>query len=503
MPKTALLSTLPADGEAMSHRVTPPPTAAIPQLYNIDGAGPADPAAPGARHSVVRAISLVQDGRPGSVGVVRTAAEILDPLDAAGLVRLRHAEFEARRNGRPLFLCALCQGPVHGRVKGVHATGATGGRRAFFVHNPRPAARFCPAGSLSDGNSPAMIDALRFRGLQEGQRHAMLKTALMAALQQDPLFEDVAVEQIVRDGNGGWRRPDVLATTPWGKVGFDVQLVPPLLDCIIGRQRFYAEAGIGHLWIVDAANLDGLIQQGFLDVVMAQGGVALGFDETAAYLSHNNGTLILHLVSLTEDADQHQFTAASEPIGRHIVLDFAGLRSAAAMPVARDLRAASFFTALRTGDHRGRAAILVALAVGCGIPDITAAEADGIFGVVAAMATLVSGRKADASGFADSAVNAIINQFLRAEQAGMRPNHVHRAWAPVLARAAFHPAVMPWIDKPGTRTRPLLDAALGEVALAPALSQKLIRDWLPLLDRLFPGLHLTGLDAAGTHPLAP
>ncbi len=211
MPNIALPSTLPADGDAMSHPVTPSPTAAIPQPCDADGPAPADPAAPVARHSVQRGIALIEDGRPGSEGKVRTAAKILDPLNAAVLVQLRHAEFEARRNGRPLFRCALCQGPVHSRVKGVHATGATGGRRAFFVHDPRPAARFCPAGALSDGNSPAMIDALRFNGRQEGKRHAMLKTALMAALQQDPLFQDVTVEQIVRDGSGAWRKPDVLA----------------------------------------------------------------------------------------------------------------------------------------------------------------------------------------------------------------------------------------------------------------------------------------------------
>ena len=502
MTHTALPSRLPANGHAMSHPATLSPIATVACVPQPRDADP-DPAVSIFHHPVLRGIARVEDGRSGSGGAVRTADAVLDPLDAAGLVRLRHAEFEARRNGGPLFHCALCQGPVHSRVKGVLAAGVTGGRRAFFVHDPRPAARYCPAGTLSDGNSPAMIDALRFNGRQEGKRHAMLKTALMTALQQDPLFEDVAVEQIVRDGNGGWRKPDVLATTPWGKIGFDVQLVPPLLDCILGRQRFYAGAGIGHLWVVDGANPDGLIQQGFLDVVMAQGGVVMGFDEAAASLSHNSGTLILHLVSLTEDADQHQFTAASEPIGRHIVLDFAGLRSTTAMPMARDLRAASFFTALRTGDTKGRAAILSTLSSGCGNPDTAAAEADGIFGVVATLATLVTGRKADASGFADSAVNAVVNHFLRSEQPGMRPNDVHRAWAPVLARAAFHPAVMPRIDKPGTRTRPLLDAALGEVSLAPVLSQRLIRDWLPLLDRLFPGLHLPGLDAAATRPPAP
>ena len=348
-----------------------------------------------------------------------------------------------------------------------------------------------------------MIDALRFNGRQEGKRHAWLKTALMAALLQDPLFRDVAVEQVVRDGSGAWRKPDVLATTPWGKIGFDVQLAPPLLDSIIGRQRFYRAAGIGHLWIVDAANPDGLIQQGFLDVVMAQGGVVLGFDEMAASLTADRNELTMHLQSLHEDAERRGFTVSFEAIGRDLALDFAGLRPPSTGPIARDLAAAAFFAALREGDHRGRAAILTSLAAGCGIPDITSAEADGIFGLTATLATLATGRKADASGFADNAVNAIINHFLRSEQAGMRPNHVHRAWTPVLARAAFHPAARPWLDKPSTRTRRLLDAALGKVALAPAFSQRLIRDWLPLLDRLFPGLRLAGLDLSEALPPVP
>jgi hypothetical protein len=133
------------------------------------------------------------------------------------------------------------------------------------------------------------------------------------------------------------------------------------------------------------------------------------------------------------------------------------------------------------------------IAAGCGVLDIAEAADDGVFGVIAVLATLVMGRKADCSGFPETAVNAMVNNFLRAEQAGMRPNHVHRGWAPVLARAAFHPAARVWIDKRGTQTRRLLDTALADSALEPEFTHQLVYDWLPVLDRLFPGLRLMSL----------
>jgi hypothetical protein len=264
---------------------------------------------------MVRGISHVEDGRPGQGGAIRAAEAVLDPLDAKELTLLRRAEYTARREGTALFSCAVCSGPVHTRVRGVLETCTSGGRRAYFVHDPRSIARYCPCGNLSDGNSPAMIDAMRFAGRQEGQRHVALKLDLLDALQRDPMFSDVGVERTVRDAQGNWRRPDVLAQTPFGPIGFDVQLAPPLLDSIIGRQDFYKGAGVGHLWIVDAANPGCLSRQGFLDVVMPEGGFVLGFDEKAAAVTADNGELILHLMNLSEDDDRRRFIVSSEFIG--------------------------------------------------------------------------------------------------------------------------------------------------------------------------------------------
>ena len=441
---------------------------------------------------MMRGIGHVEDGRPGQCGTIRTAAEVLDLLDARELTLLRRLEFTSRESGRPLFHCAVCGSPVHSRVLSAIATEMTGGRRAYFVHDPRGAARFCPCGNLSDGKSAAMIDAQRFAGRQEGRRHAALKFDLMDALQRDPAFSDVGVEQIVRD-RGAWRKPDVLAETEYGRIGFDIQLAPPLLDSIVGRQRFYAAADVGHLWIVDASNPDCLNKQGFQDVVMPQGGVVLGFDEQSAAVTAESGELTMHLLNVSEDSDRRRFIVSSELIGRGLILELAGLRSPSAPPVARDLRAATLFCALREGDQRKLATSFATIAAGCGVQDIAEAKDDGVFGVIATLATLITGRKADTSGFADGAVNAVVNHFLRPEQAGMRPNHVHRGWAPVLARAAFHPSVRFWIDKRGTKTRGLLNAALAEAAIEPEFTHQLTHDWLPVLHRLFPGLRLLGL----------
>ena len=442
---------------------------------------------------MLRGIAIVEDGRPGQGGAIRAAAEVLDPLDAKELTLLRRAEFAARRDGMALFNCAVCGSPVHSRVRGVLEYGRCGGRRAYFVHDPRGGARFCPSGNLSDGTSAAMIDAQRFGGRQEGRRHAALKFDLMDALQRDPMFSDVGVEQIVRDNAGNWRRPDVRANTAYGQIGFDIQLVPPLLDSIVGRESLYASAGVGHLWVVDASNPDCLNLQGFQDVVLPQGGIVLGFDERAAALTADHGELTMHLMSVSEDTDRRRFIVGSELIGRDLILQLAGLRLPSSLPIAADLRAAALFSALRGGDLRSVKASFATIAAGCGMLNVEEAADDGVFGVIAVLATLVMGRKADCSGFPETAVNAIVNNFLRAEQAGMRPNHVYRAWAPVLARAAFHPQVRFWIDKRDTKTRALLDTALTESAVELEFTRQLIHDWLPVLDRLFPTLRLLGL----------
>lgn len=470
-------------------------------LISVGGLNDGTIGATHANTSIVRGIDLIEDGRPGHFGAIRTAADVLDPLDATALALLRRAGHAARLDGAPLFHCAVCANPVHIRVQGVQISGQTGGRRAVFVHDPRKNARFCPAGNLSDGTSAAAIDAQRFQGRQEGARHAFLKFQLQDSLERDPVFRNVGAEQIVRDANGNWRRPDVLASTAWGRIGFDVQLAPPLLDSIIGRQRFYANADVGHLWVVDAANPECLNRQGFLDVVLPQGAVVLGFDEHAAAVSADSGELMMHLMTVSEDTDRRRFNVSSELIGRDLILDLAGLRRPSAAPIAADLRAAAMFTALRDGDVRVLQSSFEALAEGCDAPGFLDAGYDELFAIIAVLATLVTGRKADASGFSEDAVNAIVNQHLRSEQSGMRPNFVRRAWAPVIARAAFHPNVRRWIDKPGTKTRPLLDAALIECAEDPEFSSQLINDWVPLLDRLFPSLRLAGLKELIAPPL--
>jgi hypothetical protein len=451
-------------------------------------------------NAILRGIALVTDGRPGQDSAIRAAAEVLDALDATELALLRRAGHIARHSGAPLFHCRVCSEPVHIRVRGVAASGETGGRRAIFVHDPRLGARFCPCGSLSDGSSAAAIDARRFNGKQEGQRHAVLKFLLQAALQCDPSFAEVGTEQIIRNTLGDWRKPDVAARTQFGPLGFDVQLAAPLLTSILGREQFYANAEVGHCWIVDAADPGRLLLQGFQDVVLPQGTCVFGFDERAAAITAQTGELTLHLMSLTEDAERGSFSITSELIGRDLILDLAGLRHPSAAPIARDLRASALFTALKDDDARSLQASFEALAERCSTSSFGQAQDDALFSVIAVLATCVMGRKADASRFADTAVNAVINHHLRRKQTGLRPNFQQRAWAPVIARAAFHPAVRRWIDKHGTQTRVLLDASLAECAKDPEGSHALIANWAPLLDRLFPGLRLLELKSLTLAP---
>lgn len=172
-----------------------------------------------------------------------------------------------------------------------------------------------------------------------------------------------------------------------------------------------------------------------------------------------------------------------------MALGLAGFPAGGPPPVATDLRALALRRDLRTGSDIRAARIFDLLAAGCGTPDWTAAQRDHVPEAITTLATLLTGRKADASGFPDEAVSAIVNNFLRPDLSGQNSNHTNRSWAFAIAQIEdADPQVRQRIDRPKTKTRALLDAALAESAADPALSLRLRFTWSPLLRRLFPRL---------------
>ncbi|WP_375554213.1 hypothetical protein [Roseovarius mucosus] len=438
-------------------------------------------------------ITHVIDRRDGTSSVV-TARDMLSGLDAEGLALLRRSDHRHRQDGSPQFLCAFCGDPVHVRVRSVASSGHVDGRRAGFVHDPRPVPRDCPFASTSKASSPDAIDAIRFNGRQEGARHKQLKTRLCEMLLADKRIKfaecEVLVTGIGADGRATWRRPDVLTVTTDGRrLAFDVQIAAPLLTTIDGRERFYAAQGIAWHWIVDADQPRLLTLQGFQDLILPQASRVLGFNEQITTQAQQDNQSRFHLLHVQEDNDHRHFRVTTRLIGLEMALGLAGFPAGGPPPVATDLRALALRRDLRSGNDIRAARIFDLLAASCGTPDWTAARCDHVPEAITTLATLITGRKADASRFPDEAVSAIVNNFLRPDLSGQNSNLVNRSWAFAIAQIEdADPQVRQRIDQPRTKTRALLDAALSESAADPALSQRLHCTWSPLLQRLFPRL---------------
>ncbi len=66
-----------------------------------------------------------------------------------------------------------------------------------------------PAGNVSQ----RLIDAMRYNGRKEGDGHKYLKNLVVASIEADPAFSDLAIEERwwgVTDETK-WRKPDVAA----------------------------------------------------------------------------------------------------------------------------------------------------------------------------------------------------------------------------------------------------------------------------------------------------
>ena len=415
-------------------------------------------------------------------------------LDATALATLRRTDHRLRRVGQSRFLCACCGGPVHIRVTSVAESGHAGGRRATFVHDPRLEPRDCIFASAETYAGPDAIDGRRFAGKAEGERHLHLKHRLCQMLTADPTIASAEVEVLVTgklpDGTATWRRPDVLAVTTDGRqIALDLQIAPPLLHTIEGREAFYARQQIAWLWIVDAAQPERLRRQGMQDIILPQAGRILGFDDEIADLAQIDGRSRFHLLHVMETYDRRHFLISSKQIGLPAAFTLAGFPGGCAPIIARDLRTMACFSALQRGDDGEIFRAFDFLAAGCGAPSWTMAQADHVPELISTLASLVFGRNIGVVHFAEDDVTGIVEYFLRPDNKLVAPDARRRFWAPLIAQAAsFGPEISRHLALPGTRTRYLLNAALAETARAPESFQQRAARWMPLLHRLFPRL---------------
>jgi hypothetical protein len=372
---------------------------------------------------------------------------------------------------------------VHIRVLSVDEGGCADGRRASFVHGQRD----CPFGSFSGRSSPAMIDGARFQGRQEGARHRFLKTALCNMLRADPNISTVDCEVLVTgttvDGRLKWRRPDVLAVTTDGRqLAIDVQLAPPLLATITGREDFYRAMGIAWHWVVDTDQPRLLQRQGFQDMILPQGSKVLGFNEVVHSCTKKDFQSRFNLLNITEAPVYPYFEIAKRIIGLETAMTLAGYPADGPPLVATDLRARSLFAALWERDMARAAQIFDLIAATLGAPSWDTAVRDGLPGCIRALFILIAGRK-------KAEVEATLCDLLRPDQPDKAPNTPQRHWARLISQMAdLDPRVRARVAVFAPETRLLIDAAGAEIAADPASFNQAWVTWMPLLRRLFPRL---------------
>jgi len=157
------------------------------------------------------------------------------------LIRERGRTLARMMAGRPRFVCSTCQVPVY-------LVSRPEEHIFYFRHRHEDGS--CPAHT----RSPLSFDeicARKYHGLRESEPHKAIKALILRSLDADTDFSDVAAERNWRasDGSSAFRRPDVQAAHPSGRVAFEVQLSTTFLSVVVGRREFYRGEGALLLWV--------------------------------------------------------------------------------------------------------------------------------------------------------------------------------------------------------------------------------------------------------------
>jgi hypothetical protein len=184
-------------------------------------------------------------------------------------------------NEAPLFICALCHTPVY-LISSAH-------KRFFFRHKIEDGS--CPA--VTRGNlSKEQIEALKYKGLKESAAHKRIKNLVERSLAADKSFEGVKSEGHWRgdiDPNS-WRRPDVQAVGPDGRIAFEIQLSTTFLDLITGRRDFYRKEGGLLVWVLGSFD-PGDRRLTTDDILVPNNSNALVVDEETTEVSERTGRM--------------------------------------------------------------------------------------------------------------------------------------------------------------------------------------------------------------------
>jgi len=198
------------------------------------------------------------------------AETYLQALSDTEWTELRAEATRSRRSGDPVLLCGDCRGPVYGRE-------STAGRRHCYHFGTD--IKDCRWATANAANFRS-VDASKFKGNQEGERHKALKAMICEILSFDVDTADAGIipERYTKGTDGRYAFPDVFASS-WqgGAAVFEIQLATTQLPTITRREDFYEQNEIRLCWIVsgDVGQLD---RRAFKDIYLRNDGQILSVD---------------------------------------------------------------------------------------------------------------------------------------------------------------------------------------------------------------------------------
>lgn len=214
----------------------------------------------------------------------------LASLSEPDYAALRASATHSNQTGSPYLRCGDCKSPVYVRES------VTGRRHCFHVGTEQKNCRW----SNANAKNFRAIDAEKFQGNQEGERHKALISLLRENLLLDNEIkeDDIAVYRHTKGVDGDWTYPDVYVTSWQGKpTVFEIQLATTQLPTITRREAFYERNNIRLCWIVDK-NQGNIFRRAFKDIYLRNDGQILGIDEDVLKESHKETQPLFRLYRL-------------------------------------------------------------------------------------------------------------------------------------------------------------------------------------------------------------
>ena len=144
------------------------------------------------------------------------------------------------------FLCGYCKQPIYmaGDFKPY-----CGQKRMHFRHFFSEDAKLCKFHGTHPNYSHDEIKRMLFNGQQESPKHKFLKRIICESFMRITNQANILKEPVLRNVDGGWRKPDVLVQLPDKSIVFEVQLTYIFLSTILERNEVHRKNNRYVIWI--------------------------------------------------------------------------------------------------------------------------------------------------------------------------------------------------------------------------------------------------------------